>query len=147
MNIVQTPAPTATDGGTSSSKGTIGCLSVTSIGNGGRRDLRGSRSCRYSGLRRNPDRLRPGRDVLCQMVNLSNVLLAKNTGGKKWISWSGFVVCLIVLGALLWQTALSSPGNLLVLVVMVVAAVLIEVVYRVITGREIKVAGVGRGRK
>ena len=35
MNIVQTPAPTATDGGTSSGKGTIGFLAVTSIGIGG----------------------------------------------------------------------------------------------------------------
>jgi len=35
MNIVQTPAPTATDGGMSSGKGTIGCLAVTSIGIGG----------------------------------------------------------------------------------------------------------------
>ena len=85
--------------------------------------------------------------IIFAMVNLSNVLLAKNTGGKKWISWSGFVVCLIALGALLWQTASIAPGNLLVLVVMVVVAVLIEVIYRAITGREIKVAGVGRGRK
>jgi len=79
--------------------------------------------------------------IIFAMVNLSNVLLAKDTGGKPWLSSIGFAVCLVALVALIWQTAESAPGNLMVLVVMVVVSVLIEIIYRAITGREINVAG------
>ena len=78
--------------------------------------------------------------IIFAMVNLSNIRLAGDTGGKKWLSWAGFIVCLIALGALLWQTAITAPGNLMVLVVMLVLSVLIEIVYRAITGREIRAA-------
>jgi hypothetical protein len=76
--------------------------------------------------------------IIFAMVNLANVLLARETGGKRWLSSIGFGICLIALGALIWQTAATAPGNLLVLVVMIIVSVLIEVVYRVITGRKIK---------
>lgn len=80
--------------------------------------------------------------IIFAMVNLSNVLLAKETGGKPWLSMVGFLVCIIALVALVWQTAVSAPGNLLVLIVMLIISLLIEIIYRAITGREIKVSKV-----
>jgi len=76
--------------------------------------------------------------IIFAMVNLSNVLLAGETKGKKWLSWIGFAVCLLAVGALIADTARRSPPNLWVLVIMVVVSVLIEVIYRALTGREIK---------
>ncbi|MDP8246994.1 MAG: APC family permease [Candidatus Tritonobacter lacicola] len=77
--------------------------------------------------------------LIFAMVNLSNARLHKETGSKRWVAYLGFAVCLIALGALICQTALKAPGNLWVLVIMVGGSVLIEVVYRGITGREIRV--------
>lgn len=76
--------------------------------------------------------------IIFAMVNLSNVLLYKETGGKRWLSSVGFAVCVIAVGALIADTARRAPGNLWVLVIMLGLAVLIEVVYRAFTGREIK---------
>ena len=76
--------------------------------------------------------------IIFAMVNLANFLLFRKTEGKRWISLLGFAVCLIAVGALIWQTARMSPGNLWVLVIMVGASVLIEVIYRAFTGRRIK---------
>ncbi len=76
--------------------------------------------------------------IIFAMVNLANFLLFRKTGGRRWISLPGFAVCLIAVGALIWQTARTAPGNLWVLVIMVGASVLLEVIYRAFTGREIK---------
>jgi uncharacterized protein len=77
--------------------------------------------------------------LIFAMVNLANVRLYKETGGKRWLSMAGFVVCLIALGALVCQTWATAPRNLLVLVFMIAGSALIEVVYRAATGREIRV--------
>lgn len=76
--------------------------------------------------------------IIFAMVNLSNLLLYKETGGKRWLSLLGFIVCLIAVGALIADTARRSPGNLWVLVIMLAVSVLIEVIYRAFTGRRIK---------
>ena len=76
--------------------------------------------------------------IIFAMVNLANYLLYRKTGGKRWLSLLGFAVCLVAVGALIWQTARTDPGNIWVLVVMVGASVLIEVAYRAVTGREIR---------
>ncbi len=76
--------------------------------------------------------------IIFAMVNLSNVLLYKETGGKRWLSSIGLAVCLIAVGALIVDTARRSPGNLWVLVIMVAVSILIEVIYRACTGRQIK---------
>lgn len=78
--------------------------------------------------------------IIFAMVNLSNALLYKETGGKRWLSITGFIVCLIAVGALIWQTARTVPGNLWVLIIMVGISFIIELTYRGITGREIRLA-------
>jgi len=70
-------------------------------------------------------------------VNLANVVLARETSSRAWVSVVGTVVCLGALGALIWQTAATAPAQLWVLVVMFGVSVLIETVYRAATGRRI----------
>ena len=68
-------------------------------------------------------------------VNLSNVKLHKKTNSKQWISGVAFIVCILAFAALVWQTIITSPSDLIVLIVMVGLAVLIESIYRGVTGR------------
>ena len=76
--------------------------------------------------------------IIFAMVNLANVLLFRQTACKRWLSAIGVGICLIAVGALIWQTAVTSPWNLLVLVIMGAVSVLIEVIYRAVTGRKIQ---------
>jgi amino acid transporter len=78
--------------------------------------------------------------LIFAMVNLANVVLRRQTESGRLISTLGFAVCLVALGALIWQTVLTAPRNILVLVFLVVGSVLIEVIYRAFTGREIRLA-------
>jgi amino acid transporter len=68
-------------------------------------------------------------------VNGANVSLAENTQSKRLLSLIGVGLCLGALGSLIWQTGNSSPGQLWFLFVMIGAAFLIEIMFRVITGR------------
>jgi amino acid transporter len=77
-------------------------------------------------------------------VNWANARLAAETRSRGWVSLAGVGLCLGALASLLWQTARSSPGQLLVLFVMAGAAFVIEVVFRVTTGRTINLS---RGRR
>lgn len=70
-------------------------------------------------------------------VNGANVVLASKTRSKGWLSLIGVGLCLCALGALLWQTAKSSPAQLWVLLAMIGAAFVIELSFRFITGRTI----------
>jgi amino acid transporter len=72
-------------------------------------------------------------------VNGANVRLYAKTGSLRLISILGVIVCLSALGALMWQRAMTSPQELWVLGVMLVLAFVIEIVYRGLTGRVIKV--------
>jgi amino acid transporter len=70
-------------------------------------------------------------------VNGANVVLADDTRGKRWLSLIGVGLCLSALGSLTWQTAKTSPQQLWVLFVMIAAALLIEVTFRVFRKRTI----------
>jgi len=63
-------------------------------------------------------------------VNGANVILAKKTNSKRWLSLLGVVLCLSALACLLWETAIRSPWQLLVPLVMIGLAFLIEVIFR-----------------
>jgi len=77
-------------------------------------------------------------------VNGANTVLAKDTMSKRWLSIVGIGLCLGALACLLWQTAMSSPGQLWILFVMAGAAFLIELTFRVATKRTLRLS---RGRK
>ncbi|MBN2017550.1 MAG: amino acid permease [Candidatus Cloacimonetes bacterium] len=76
--------------------------------------------------------------LIFAFVNISNVMLAKSTNSKKFISLIGAIVCFIALFALVWQTAITMPSNIWVLVIMLGLSFLIEFVYKSITGKSIK---------
>ncbi|MFZ0468841.1 MAG: amino acid transporter, partial [Thiogranum sp.] len=57
----------------------------------------------------------------------------------RWLPLTGVVLCLAALAALLWQTALTAPGRIWILVVMVTVAFAIEFAFRLTTGRALKV--------
>jgi amino acid transporter len=71
-------------------------------------------------------------------VNGANVRLYAKTGSRRWIAALGVVVCLSALGALLWEGATTSPHGLWLLAAMVGLALIIETVYRKVTGRAIR---------
>jgi amino acid transporter len=68
-------------------------------------------------------------------VNLANALLAGRTKSRRWLSSIGVVLCLGALSCLIWQTAVSSPGQLWILFLMLGAALSVEVVFRVVAKR------------
>jgi amino acid transporter len=76
--------------------------------------------------------------IIFAAVNASNARLSSITGAKRWISILGAIVCLGALAILIGQTAMTSPKELWVLVVMLGSAFLIEAVYQRVTGRVIK---------
>jgi amino acid transporter len=73
-------------------------------------------------------------------VNGANARLANETHSKRWLSIIGVGLCVSALGSLLWQTAGSSPGHLWILFVMVGMAFLIEISFRLTTGRTINLS-------
>lgn len=78
--------------------------------------------------------------IIFAAVNGANVRLSASTGSRRWVSASGAMACGLALLALLWQTLVSSPERLLVLVLLVVLAFGIEYGYRKLARRgEIRV--------
>ncbi|MCA9944257.1 MAG: amino acid permease [Anaerolineales bacterium] len=73
-------------------------------------------------------------------VNIANVRLARQTNSRAWLSAVAGIACVGALMALLWQTAVTSPGKLLVLVVIVGLSVGIEATYRKATGRKLRLS-------
>jgi uncharacterized membrane protein HdeD (DUF308 family) len=63
-------------------------------------------------------------------VNGANVLLAKKTRSRRWISGLGVLLCLGALASLIWYTLKSAPAHIWVLAAMLVIAFLIEAIYR-----------------
>jgi len=63
-------------------------------------------------------------------VNAANVKMSDKTNSRKWISFMGIVLCLVALILMIIQTIKTSPGNILVLVIMFGLAFLIEGTYR-----------------
>ena len=76
--------------------------------------------------------------IIFGMVNAANIRLAEKTGSMKWLSFIGLILCIVALGALIWQRVMTNPEEIWVLVVMVGLAFLIEGLYRRVTGRVIK---------
>ena len=76
--------------------------------------------------------------IIFTAVNFANVILAEKTGGKKWLSFTGGILCLLALVILVVQRTIISLGDLWVLVVMVGVSFLIEILYRIKTGRKIR---------
>ena len=68
-------------------------------------------------------------------VNAANVRLATDTQSRRWISLLGAVLCVVALASLIWQTAISSPGKLWILLLMSGAALSIEGLFRLTTRR------------
>ena len=69
-------------------------------------------------------------------VNGANVVLAKHTQSKRFLSLIGVGLCVVALGCLIWQNIISSPGQLWFLLAMVGGAFLIEIFFRLISGRK-----------
>ncbi|MGH8283819.1 MAG: APC family permease [Gammaproteobacteria bacterium] len=70
-------------------------------------------------------------------VNAANARCARHTHSRCWIAICGVVACLAALGALVWQTARTSPMKLWVIAVMIALAAIIEGSYR-LAGRAIR---------
>lgn len=77
--------------------------------------------------------------LIFMAVNVANYRLAKETQSKAWISLLAAISCLVALVALCWQTWIeySTRSQLLILFAMILSSLMIEVVYRYITKREI----------
>lgn len=71
-------------------------------------------------------------------VNLSNIKLAAKTNSKIWISYLGFVFCLIACASLIYYRLQTAPIKILALVTLVFLSILIEAIYRKATGRSIR---------
>lgn len=81
--------------------------------------------------------------VVFAAVNAANARMADRTGSRAWISWSGCAASLAALAALVWHAATRSPSDLLVLVAMLGLALAVEGVYRLATGRRLRLAPTG----
>ncbi len=71
-------------------------------------------------------------------VNVANGVLHERSGGRWPLAVLGALACLGALGALIWHCALDHPAQLWVLFGMAAASLLIELSYRLVTGRRIK---------
>ena len=63
-------------------------------------------------------------------VNAANARCAKDTHARAWIAWLGAAVCLIALGALIWETARQDPVRLTALLAMAALSLAAELAYR-----------------
>jgi len=73
--------------------------------------------------------------IIFASVNMSNARLRVKTKSSLLVAVVGAAACLGALGALIWQTATTSPKKLLVLAAMLVLSFSIEAAYRAATGR------------
>jgi amino acid transporter len=76
--------------------------------------------------------------IVFAAVNWANARLGHAAGEAWQLSAIGAVACFAALTALLWQTLATAPWKLLLVGGLLSAAVGIESVYRLITGREIR---------
>lgn len=76
--------------------------------------------------------------IIFAAVNLSNLKVHAKTSSNKYLPILGATTCLFALAALVWQTALTSPFNILILAVLVVSAFVIEIIYSRFTGKHVK---------
>lgn len=76
--------------------------------------------------------------IIFAAVNASNWKIHKLTSSRRWIPFLGIFTCLFALFALVWQTIITSPFNILILVMLVGLSFAIERTYIKFTGRKIK---------
>jgi amino acid transporter len=81
--------------------------------------------------------------IIFAAVNAANFRLRRNTRSTPLLPVLGVVLCLVAMGALIWETAKLDAPTLWVLVGLVGAALLIEAAYRWGKGREIKLRAPG----
>jgi amino acid transporter len=79
--------------------------------------------------------------IIFAAVNAANAVLASDTGSRRMVSLLGVALCLAALGALVWQTAISTPGKLWFLVAILGAAFLTEATFRLATRRKLNPSG------
>ena len=68
-------------------------------------------------------------------VNGANVILAKETRSRYWLSLIGVGLCLGALGTLIWQVQRHTPHQIWFLLAMLGIAFFVEGAFRVTTGR------------
>jgi hypothetical protein len=73
-------------------------------------------------------------------VNGANAVLAEDTQSKRWLSIVGIVLCLGALGCLLWQTVITAPKQLWILLAMIGLAFFIEMTFRLTRRRTINLS-------
>lgn len=73
-------------------------------------------------------------------VNCANAVLAHDTKSRRSIPLIGAGLCLGALGSLIWQTAARAPEQLWFLAAMAGAAFSIEIMFRVFTGRTMRLS-------
>ncbi len=78
--------------------------------------------------------------IIFAAVGFGNFKLRQQTKSIGWISLLGFFSCLAALVAVIWQTVNTDPNRLILLAAVIVSALLIESVYRKVSGRKIKLS-------
>ncbi|EMP54878.1 amino acid transporter [Marinobacter santoriniensis NKSG1] len=79
--------------------------------------------------------------IIFAAVNAANAVLARDTKSRRMVSLLGVALCLAALGALVWQTAISTPGKLWFLVAILGVAFLTEATFRLATKRKLNPSG------
>ncbi len=75
--------------------------------------------------------------VIFTAVNASAARLASKIMARRWVSITGIVVCLVALAMLIGHKITTSLQEIWVLVAMIGLSFIIEIIYRMIAGREI----------
>jgi len=76
--------------------------------------------------------------IIFAAVNASNINLHKSTDSSKYVSFTGLVVCIAALIALILQTLFKSPLDIWILIILLLSSFSIEFIYQKITGRKIQ---------
>ncbi len=78
--------------------------------------------------------------IIFAAVNAANVKLYRLTKSQRLFSALGLVACIGALAVLIWQTAMTSPIRLIVLISMTGLAFIVEWLYRQLSGRKISIS-------
>jgi amino acid transporter len=76
--------------------------------------------------------------IIFGFVNLANFKLYKETNSNRWISFIGFIACLISIVVLVTYSIKHNPNSLKSALILFLGTLLFELAYRIIKKREIK---------
>jgi amino acid transporter len=76
--------------------------------------------------------------IIFAAVNLANYRLKRKTHSRGWISLLGLITCIVAFGAIVYLTMTTNPLRLIFLVAMVGLALSTEAIYKLLSGREIR---------